>query len=285
LQHGEGQSTVNCKFKQVDTPRWSVLLQKTLQFPRKTDIAGKNFRPEQMLVGDFDNDGKPEVFVAARLSPFFPGILFKFDATTGDELAHYVHIGPFADMEAVDLDGDGVQEILLCGGNKSFQDACVVIIDPRFVGGHSPVRGDYFLEGYEPAAERAYIRIPPTEVGNIFLSQTKGNTAKRFTIERSISMFRFYLLDAYIGSSRIDERISSTLIGYFRFDLSLKDFGSSDDFDTLYDRFAEEGRIPKMRRDEYLRQYKKTISYWDGETWQDKPVNNKWYEEALKKTK
>ncbi|MBX2990101.1 MAG: hypothetical protein KF749_02925 [Bacteroidetes bacterium] len=275
---------IDCKSIGTKTPLWSKVMEKTLHFPHNTDVKGKELVPNALIAGDFDNDGSYEVIISGRLSPFFPGIVMKLDAATGKELAHYVHIGHLVDILPWDLDGDGITEILLCGTNNALRSACVVVLDPRFMSGHSPLTAEYQVDGYDAGTERSYIRIPRTVVGEVFGLRNKYNWARRIFYEDS-STFVLRLEDADIDGERQEDRLSPSLWAYFKTDLTVTGIGTGDDFDLVYEDLMEKGRIRRLDRGLYMSEYQKSIRYWDGETWHDKPVSNKRYVEALKSVK
>lgn len=277
-------TTITCKKIGEKTLLWSKGMEKTLSFPRNADVQGKEFAPDALIAGDFDNNGTPEVIFNARLTPFFPGIVMKLDAATGQELAHYVHIGHLVDMLPWDLDGDGVTEILLCGINNALRSACIVVLDPRFMSGHSPLTSEYQVDGYDPGTERAYIRIPRTVVGEAFSLRAKYNHARRIFYEDSTT-FIVHFMDVSINADRQEDRLSASLWGYFKTDLTIASIGTGDDFDVLYEDLMTRGRIPRIDRGLYMSEYQKSIRYWDGEIWHDKPVPNKRYVEAVKRLK
>jgi hypothetical protein len=273
----ENPAMIYCKSVKEDSLQWSVPLRQTLHFPRKPDVTSDLFMPKHVAAGDFDRNGKAEIFVVA-CHDFFPSLVMKLNAKDGKELGNYVHIGHLSPMKFVDLDSDGITEILLCGTNNAFRQACVVALDPRFIAGHSPLAGDYALENYEPGLERAYMLIPKTIVGEAFPEESKFNEAKTMTIQESNRKIQV-LIDDLVPLASTQR---AALFGYWDFDLQAQSFGTLDNYDLMAETLFRESRISRLPDYEYFEAYNKTMRYWDGEGWQNQPVMNKHYLEAVK---
>lgn len=267
-----------CKSVGEDTLRWSISLRRTLNFPRKPDVKSDYFYPKQIVAGDFDGDGRGELFVNSS-QDFFPALVMKLEASTGRELGHYVHVGQLNAMKMADLDQDGITEILLCGINNAFRKACLVVLDPRFIAGHSPWAGDYELTGYSAGLEKNYVLIPRTAVGDAFAEESKNNIALALFLEQARRNFFLLIRDASGPTPPLSSR-QIMLYGYFGFDLRVQGFGTHDDYDLVAEKLQREGRLRRMPDFAYFEEYRKTMLYWDGAAWRNEPVMNKWYLKA-----
>lgn len=263
-------TTVNCKSIGEDTVRWSFVTSKTIHFLQSTDVSTPEFRAQRLIVEDLDGDGKQDVLVSA-LHNAFPCLVFKLDALSGGEISHYLHIGHLNDMRAWDLDGDGMKEVILCGANNAFKNACLVMLDPRNLSGVSPTTGDYVPAGYTPAREKAYMRIPRTVLGSLYEKVVKYNYASWIHVEPEKRTLRMHVTDVHGIGERPNERVSADFDLIMGFNLSPVDITSGDNFDALYDYHLREKQIPSVNRNEYLREYKKTMFYWDGRDWRTSP--------------
>ena len=238
--------------------------------------------PNSLAVGDFDADGKPEVFVQAN-HDYFPSLVLKLNAIDGVELGHYVHIGALLQMKFADLDGDGISEIVLCGVNNAYRQACLVVLDSRFIGGHSPLKGDYELAGYPPGLERAYVLIPKTVVGKVFQYETKFNTARWLVIEKDSRRFHVVIREEFVEKTTFYNLDGVELSYYFNFGLAPESIGTTDVYDLMAEKLFADGRIPTLPNYEYFESHKKTLLYWDGEAWQNHVALNKNYLEVKRK--
>jgi len=282
IDQNKHSSFVYCKSLRKDSLFWSVPLRRTLDFPRNPDVTSDYFFPYNILAGDLDADGEPEVYVNA-LHNFFPAMVLKLEAKTGQELGHYIHLGHLNAMRGFDLNQDGITEILLGGTNNAYNQACLVVLDPRFLQGHSPTTGDYVLDGYTIGLERTYLLIPSTIVGEALQGIQKRNLAQSIQIQGST--FFVDLLDVTPIS---DEKKScfevdqANLLAYFDFDLSIKNFGTADNYDLMARQLFRDRKISRLPDYAYFESFKKEIRYWDGEGWRHEVVINKRYVEACK---
>lgn len=239
--------------------QWTYELTKEMHFPLSTDVNSPLFVPRQLAVGDLDGDGSHEVLVNATHIAAFPGIIVQLDARTGAEKSHYLHIGHLADMRAWDLDGDGVKEIILGGTNNSLRLACLVVLDPRKLDGHGPAYGDYIPDGYERATEKAYIKIPRTILGEQYKRVVKYNKVLGLSVQSDKSTIAVTFNDVHSLNAPHHENVSATYYLYFDFSLKPLSVTSGDDFDALYDYHVEQGDIPNVNRNVYLREYVKRV--------------------------
>lgn len=272
---------IYCKSIVKDSVLWSAPLRRMLHFPNNSGTESDHFRPQSILAGDFDGDGAGEIFVIAR-HDLFPSLVLKLDAKTGRELGDYIHAGHLEAMQAVDLDDDGITEILLCGINNAFRAACLVVLDPRFVAGQSPSTGAYVLEGYPPGLERGYMLIPKTIVGEALRYKSKYNRVDGLEVQKSSKRLVVLLNDIFPPDKMYLTVNSAKLLGFFKFDLQPESFGTADDYDLMAEKLFDDNQISRTPDKAYFEEYKKTMRYWDGDGWQNQPVRNKRYLEACK---
>lgn len=280
---GDGILTrINCTAVTEDTSRWSFVTRKTLSLPRATGVEGEEFETKQIIAGDLDGDGRVELYANTAHRPFFPSVVFKIDARTGKEISHYLHIGALDDMVALDLDGDGRKELVLCGVNNALRTACVVVLDPRCIRGHSPWTPEYATASYREGTERAYVTIPRSCVGTIFADRVRSNFATGLSINRVPLSFNVTIYDLYLDGIHPEDVMSARLFPTFGPDLSVLGCGTDDRFDLLYERFVREGRIKNIDKSMYLREYAHTMLYWDGTGWRHTSAHNKHYCDVLR---
>jgi len=77
------------------------------------------------------------------------------------------------------------------------------------------------------------------------------------------------------------ELLNTRVFYNFDFTMSLVGIGTSSDYDQAASRLFKNSRISKMPDHQYREEYKKSIKYWNGETWQIDRSENRRYEEAL----
>jgi len=260
---------VVCWSSREDRELWRTPIDIHLQFPEKPSGNDAFYTVLQMAAGDFDNDGVPEVIVSAR-STFFAHIVLELNGRDGTIKGTYVHIGQLLSLETADLDGDGITEILVCGINNAYEQACLAVLDPRHLGGHGPLTDRYRLDSIPPARHRAYFLIPRTLVGEAYHGLSKSNKATdvvaRDNVRRRVSV---QILDVSELPNNCSQVTQATYFLFLDRTLTPTEMETGDDYDILSRRLAEEGKIP-FRPDlnqTYMKQYMNSLLYWTGAAW------------------
>jgi hypothetical protein len=273
-------SRVFCKDIIKDTILWNVKVERKFKFPHHPYVNSEVFSIGNIGAGDYDNDNRSEIYVSAGHSRYFPGLLIKLDALIGEKLAEYINIGHCSSMEFVDIDSDGVSEVILGGVNNSYDMAAVAILDSRFIEGHSPISKNYDIEEIKPGLEKAYILIPRTIVGNNYRYEYRHNNVQQ--IQKSDRSINIAISDCPYPT---DDKKPAIYYVQLNFDLSVKDIGTGNVYDLLSRQLYAEGKLKQRVDVKYFNEYKKEILYWDGEKFVNYPTFNKKYLEAVAKLK
>ncbi|MBI5216451.1 MAG: hypothetical protein HY960_11930 [Ignavibacteriae bacterium] len=279
-QENTGLQTAVIKCKDISTNEilWTSLLKKYFHFPKKPETKDDNFIAGNLEIGDFDNNGTPEIILKGG-SPYFHQIIVKLDASTGEEIGCYLHIGGVGEIKMIDLENDGITEIIVPCIDQPLRSASIFILDPRFITGHSPTQGDYITEGVKPGLERTYINIPKTIVGEAFKYQIKYSLCFIEDIQKKDKQFKVNVHDV---NGSIGNREYYNIYTYFNFDLSPAFVTTGDPFDMLAESLFVNKRINRLPDYEYFNEWMKTIKYWDGYQWGNTPTVNKRWLQALK---
>jgi hypothetical protein len=269
-------SIIYCKSIRLQKILWSRTLQYKLDFPQNS--VNEDFVCLNILVGDYDKSGIPQVYILAHDS-YFPSLVIKLDAVHGVDISHYVHIGGINYITSIDLHSDGITELVLSGMSNYLNQAVCVVLDPRFVSGHSPLGGKYLLNDHEPAKEMAYLGFPKSILGLQFGGVMGNNEAG--TLQTNVNGKRITI--------DINEKVpgeENRVTFYLTLDHNFKvvDANTSSIYDEIGRKMLSHGEISIKPDPLYLKNvYSKTIQYWDGDTWQNHPVQNKYYLEAVEK--
>lgn len=272
-------SILSCKSIRRGQILWSDTLGVPLNYPLKNESYSKTFVAMMVKAGDLDKDGEPEIYVLTNHNGMFPGLLQKLDARDGSREGLYIHSGQFDNVKFADINNDGITDIVLVGLNNGLKNACLIILDPRYISGYSPSPMEYHPSGYNPATEIAYIRIPKTIVGKNLPNVREWNTACYLDIYENTKTLRVDVGDGSTGSA--SENPGLTFI--FGFDLTIKEIQPGDNYDVVAKKLYQAGKIRQYPGPQYLEAFKKECMYWDGTNWQNYPVQNKFYLEATKK--
>lgn len=301
-ENGSGAS-VSCKASGASSPLWSIPLVTRWDFADHFEEEDRPLSPTAIAAGVFEASGDPLVFVVVRDVVFFASAVLKIDARSGRILSRYVHPGWLNRLDAMDIDGDGVQELAVGGAHQAYNDPVVAILDPRFVSGDAPSPPRYAQNGAAPAPARWYIRFPDTPLSYLL---------RYVDFNRSVSTMNWGPGGLEIGfsdgvrvaalrasvSQALESRGGSQLLGdtetillpydgaYFvgRLGLRLEPvwFGSATSYDRIARFLYERGFLDEVPDRAYWNSYRDSVLYWDGDAWvAGKPVVNRHYLEAL----
>jgi hypothetical protein len=277
-------SIVSCKSLSKGRVLWADTLTRKVGFPLQPQIQSVDWHASWLRGGDFENDGKMEVYVLTDHFGFFSNVLLKLDAKSGKELGSYLNPGGLGDINIFDIVSEGRNEIILAGTNNAFDEACIVILDPRFITGHAPTQGDYVVQGIPPGLERAYIRIPRTLLAGAVTGRVRWNSAGIESFNPREKSFTVRIVDLNANDSN-GQAISASYYVSFNERLEPTVVNTGDDWDAIARKLYKEHRIPFMPDQRYLETFVKKIQYWDGDNWTHQPTLNKRYVEALKNLK
>jgi hypothetical protein len=261
---------VRCWSATRRAPLWRMPLTLTLSFPRHSSPVERVFTIRQLIAGDFCNDGSTRIFVLANGMGFASTVL-ELDQTNGAIRSMYVHVGHLEEMEAIDFNQDGIKELCLCGMNNAYgKQACLVVLDPRNISGHGPLRNEYEVDGIAPAHHVAYVLIPPTVVGNVFRHLPTATKARSlFTTQDGKNQIKLSISD--VDDLPNDCFSTTTAKYYLTFNNRIEptEILTGNDYDKLAENLVEEGKIPFLPKSTpgYTEAFFHTLLYWDGNAW------------------
>jgi transcriptional regulator with XRE-family HTH domain len=105
-------------------------------------------------------DAGPQILVSSNHYLHNPNQIAMLDSS-GTLISEYWHSGHLYSVAHADLNGDGVEEILLAGVNNGYRLGTLVIFDSRSVSGASSQPGRQIL-GFPPGTEKAVVLFPRT---------------------------------------------------------------------------------------------------------------------------
>ncbi|MGB6339237.1 MAG: VCBS repeat-containing protein [Candidatus Aminicenantaceae bacterium] len=201
-------------------------------------------------VEDFEGDGSKEILVIGRHIPYFPTQITLLDSQ-GNKLGEYWHSGGIADFAFIDLDKDGIKEILLSGLNNEWRSPCCAVLDFKQFKGASPQIKDYYTcKDVESGFEKYYLLFPRNSLD---LAINLNNAICEIDhFENDIVTFRsrFAPINYELDQS-----------------MTLVEIDLTHSFMNDYEDFKKEGKIHLSMdqiRQEILSQ---GIQYFDGEGW------------------
>jgi hypothetical protein len=263
---------VYCRELESETFLWKSKLNRKLVFP-DNPVQNEDYTARQVLTGDFDVDGRMEVYVAT-VHTEYPSFLLKLDARNGVELGLYLNAGAIQVVVPWDVDDDGLTELLIGGISNAWRAGFLAVLDPRFISGHSPVPEHYRVDSIEPGFERNYMTFPRTIVSEAFPDQVPWGRVDDIFISQSNKSVRLSVSEPTMNGD-----YNAIVYPSFSFDFRPAGMQTGDDFDLLAQSLYARGLIKCKPDKAYLDNYMRQIAYWDGETWQSEPaVNQRWVE-------
>jgi len=259
-----------CKSIRTGTILWHFRPYKDLSFVVNTDInTGKFEGVLHIITGDYDRDGRPEVYLSAAHA-YFPCLIFKLDARNGQELDHYLHIGALAGMYFTDINQDGAMELIASGQNNAYRQACLLVLDPRQVQGHSPLTPEYAVRHYQGNKELAYLLLP-----KLFPKLVKNYESPFFATQYCLELSGTEDFPLVAGiEEEVPDRVpfGGHFFIYLNHQLAGQRLGTANSFDAAMAKLAKDGRIARKLDQEVIREYLQSILYWNGTDWQNQPT-------------
>ncbi|MCF8241572.1 MAG: hypothetical protein K9J16_09320 [Melioribacteraceae bacterium] len=248
-------NSIICYDVKNDSLIWTFESKRELLFPNNP-VYSKKYYCREMIIDGKENNTKQNLY-ALTYNDYYPSILFQIDLITGKEISAYIHPGHLTDIDIIDLNNDGKEEILLAGVNNSLHSACFIVLDKNDVFGYAPHSAKYDLLNYSNSEESAYILFPPTIIGKRYAKNISWNLINDFQIDPNKKLVRLSINDGNL-------LIASVMPVYFitlNFALSVVDFNTSDVYDKLADRLYSEGTFTTKIDQKYWKEYEKEIAY------------------------
>jgi hypothetical protein len=183
----------------------------------------------------------------------------------GEILARWWHFGHLNGPYCGDIDGDGHQEVVLCGANdvndtaQSGSFATAIVLRPDDLKGTTESVGSRGFGHDISPAERFYIKFPKTDVHSILHASPLIERVKIFDENNHIRI-SFNCISNSIDGRPVFEYILSG---------KMEPLTVRNEMGTvqLYDRLRKEGQIRYNLDAPYLESLKSRIQFWNGKEW------------------
>lgn len=267
---GDQQASVNYgnKLWAIDVSAKKVIWE--IPFVDTVNYFNRPYSPyysaSMILFDDVEGRGEKEILLSVDNVSRSPSFIARVDSK-GNILGKYWHFGALCALYAVDVDGDGRNEIVACGSNDA-QDTTqgefpiVAVLDPRKITGNSR---SIVCPGFDlpPSdAEISYIKFPDADI-NIAL---KHNGLTGFMYFDGADVLQFQVISALPDGTRWH------LHYYFSKQMAPLYVKSDNTTDRLHARLRDEGKVTGTIDNAYLENLKNGIRYWDGREWRKEVV-------------
>lgn len=235
-----------------------------------TEVMDDYYITQLLTSYDFEGDGQQEIVAVFTNKPWYPCRIAILNLK-GEVLEEYWHSGYIRCLTVIDIDRDGVGEILFGGANNDYDQAVVGVLEYGYLSGHSPEDDkNYVPQGVPRGTERYYFRFP--------------HWNKLIPLPDNARMDTHLIQD--LGHEQMRVNIYSGLFGgapdmMFRlgYDLRVVEFDFIDGFNRSY--FAKYGHdLSVDYSPEFLREYFSRLEFWDGDRWVTEPRENKYWREG-----
>jgi hypothetical protein len=251
LPDRSGEGTLIC-WDRRGRERWRFQAGRALRSP------SKRFGPDYRIAGiydhDLDRDGRREILVESFYASDWPCQLALLDSA-GKTAGEFWNSGYLRQPVYHDINGDGREELIICGVNNEYKGGCLIVFDARDISGASPQTGEFVLEGIGPGSMLYYVTTPYTDV-----SQAKGTAVDGL---RRLDIMGNDWIEAEGG------------VGiFYDFDFKLECIQANPGHGFMMDHYelSRSGAISSTLGEGYRKMLRDAIRYWDGKAWTAAPT-------------
>lgn len=249
--------------------RWAIHAGRPIAFGEKDWAVGADLAFASSFVVKEKTRKKSHLFALAGSKEYFPSKLVEINPRYGDILHTYWHAGQVGWHLVLDVDGDGLDEIILGGISGPYKSACIAVLDPLAIDGCGPATSDYLPKGVMRAREKYYLLFPMSDLGKA-TSKQLFNTMRQLTTGPNRS-FTVYTWEGQWPNG------VGTLLYHIVATMRVGSVVSGDDYDAVYERLLKEGKLHHKLDQAYLESLARAVLYWDGEKFVNTPTMNKYY--------
>jgi len=252
-------------FDHEGNERWRFITGRELKFGSK--LYSPDYRIHGFDADDLDGDGDLEIIVFSYNRWDFPCQFLLLDSD-GNKLGEYWNSGQLKDTAFVDLNDDGIKEIILVGMNNEYAKSCLLVFEADRIDGCSPQQKDFWkCRELGPGSEKYYIIFP-------FIDLILLETALMEPIIQ-IDILKNDRLQLRTGISNIFYELN--------LELELVDVKLSHGFLIKYNEFVRQEKIKKeLNQSEYMEELSNGLLYWDGRDWVSTPTMNSGWKNGVK---
>jgi hypothetical protein len=243
---------------------WLVCLDRTgkerwrFEAGRELTCGSKVYSPDYRISGfvchDLDDDRRLETLVIAFQKPDWPCQMVVLDAS-GRTVGEYWNAGYLRYPLFHDLDGDGREELIVCGVNNEYKGGCLMVFDPGRISGASPQSGKFACREFASGSELYYVTVPYTDV-----SAAMGIVVDGFNYE------------FITKNDRIQLTYGQSLFYEFDFRLACAQVFWGHGYEYWHEEQTKAGRVTSVLGDGYAKMLRDGVRYWDGTGWTAEPT-------------
>jgi hypothetical protein len=221
---------------------------------------------------DFEGDGEQEIIAVFTNKPWYPCRVAVFNLH-GEILEEYWHSGYIKCITVIDIDQDGVGEILFGGANNDYDQAVIGVLEYGYISGYSPEDDEsYVPQGVPRGTERYYVRFPHWNRLIPMPDNARMDTHLIWDLGQEQMRVGVY---SGVFSKAAD------MLYRFTYGFQVVEFEFADGLNREYfERYGHDVSVDFS--EEYLRSYFTKLEFWDGDRWVTEPTENKYWREKNK---
>jgi len=261
------RDTVVC-YNADGTTRWVTKIGRTITFG--IDVMPDDYAVGQILVTNHERIGAIKVIALFTHKSYTPGGFVTLDASTGFVLSEYWHSGNLRALKSLDIDGNGIAELVAVGQNNAYDTASLAVFDPRAVSGHSPATPSFTPKDMPAATEKYYILFSRSDLKKF--ASHKRNVAEAVELQADASL--------RVG---VGERVDMWYPLLYFFDASMRCVRvmADDTFINFHHKLEAEGKLTRKLDAQYYEELRQGVLYWDEERFVKYPSMNRFYPESV----
>jgi len=211
----------------------------------------------------------PQTFVLWSQETFSPTKLAEIRLTDGAILHSFFNKGGGVVLRHADIDGDGVEELLVGGVNDGFNKAFLAVLDPARIDGYAPVPRKFVPAGLNESPLKDYILFPYSPFPAHVRESGYGTLVNLIIAPRRPFQadVREFLYDPDKGHP-----VMASL--FFSMDSTLRIVGVMPDdvMSILASRYGKAGLSTRALDRQAFEALRDSALYWDGERFEHAPV-------------
>jgi hypothetical protein len=220
---------------------------------------------------------RARLFVLANEEPFSPSKVFEVDPETGNLLQSFYNRGGAQVLRHHDMDGDGVEELIVGGINDGYDRAFLAVFDPAKVAGYGPVPREFAPVQANPGTEKYYLLFPfsplPPET-RWTLYNAVVDLVVTGTHEVNIDVREWHV------DQPNQDGIGCRIFFSVAQSMAVNGVTPDDRMLQLSEKYSRDGILKKPITREAIDALKDSVMYWNGSRFVYSPTPNEFYRSA-----
>lgn len=214
---------------------WQFGLNRQINFPENP--VGSVFNFYKLKIAYWKESQKPNLFVIAS-SPQFASCIIHLDPQTKTEKDILLNAGHILDLEFVDLNADGINEMLIAGISNDWESGFFAVLNEKNLNGQIPVRQNkYRSSSLDIIKNVSLILFPPTELGRNIVHDHKWASILAISVKKESKTIKLEIQDGSLNGHALNFYV---ILDY---NLNILNFFTSSYYDIIAEELFRKGKI------------------------------------------